>query len=88
MKALIEQIEIVLTFLMVVVIIFIVYRFYRKVRLARMGPPKRREFITYDKSQMIADKKQVIGMINCEYCGALMSQTATFCPSCGAPRKK
>jgi len=26
-------------------------------------------------------------MIPCQYCGALMPQTATACPHCGAPRK-
>ena len=30
--------------------------------------------------------KEVV-MIPCEFCGALMPQTSTFCPSCGARRK-
>jgi hypothetical protein len=30
--------------------------------------------------------KEVV-LIPCEYCGALMPQTSTFCPNCGARRK-
>lgn len=30
--------------------------------------------------------KEVV-MIKCSYCGALMPQTATFCPNCGAKRR-
>lgn len=30
--------------------------------------------------------KEVV-MVKCEYCGALMPQTATFCPNCGARRR-
>lgn len=30
--------------------------------------------------------KEVV-MVKCDYCGALMPQTATFCPNCGAKRK-
>lgn len=31
--------------------------------------------------------KEVV-MIPCKYCGALMPQTSTFCPECGARRKR
>jgi rubrerythrin len=30
--------------------------------------------------------KEVV-LIPCEYCGALMPQTSTFCPNCGARRQ-
>lgn len=30
--------------------------------------------------------KEIV-MVKCEYCGALMPQTATFCPNCGAKRR-
>jgi len=30
--------------------------------------------------------KEVV-MVSCEYCRALMPQTSTFCPECGARRK-
>jgi len=30
--------------------------------------------------------KEVV-MVPCIYCGGLMPQTSSFCPSCGAPRK-
>jgi len=39
-------------------------------------PPAAKEVIT----------KEIV-MIKCDYCGALMPQTATFCPNCGAKRR-
>ncbi len=33
-------------------------------------------------------KEKEIAMIPCIYCESLMAQTASFCPKCGAPRKK
>jgi ribosomal protein L32 len=89
MSILIEEIEIILVILALVVVVFILYKSYRKVKIARMGPPKRR--MTYSEKATKDEKprtSQVIGMIKCEYCGALMAQTAISCPNCGATRKK
>ncbi len=33
-------------------------------------------------------QEKEIAMIPCIYCESLMAQTASFCPKCGAPRKK
>ena len=87
-SSLIEEIEIILTILALVMVVFILYKFYRKVRIARMGPPKSR--MVYSGKAATEDKpktSQVIGMIKCDYCGALMPQTATSYPNCGASRK-
>lgn len=89
MESLIEEIEIILVILALIVVIFILYKSYRKVKIARMGPPKRRMI---HSGRVTTDNKprtsQIIGMIKCEYCGTLMPQTATSCPNCGASRKK
>ncbi len=34
-----------------------------------------------------ATAKEEVPMVACEYCESLMPQTATSCPTCGAPRK-
>jgi ribosomal protein L40E len=43
------------------------------------------------KMPVVTREKEVITkeivMIKCDYCDALMPQTATFCPNCGAKRK-
>jgi hypothetical protein len=86
---LIEEIEIILAILALVVVIFVLFRFYRKVKIARMGPPK--SCMIYSGKGADDNKpktSQVIGMIKCEYCGSLMPQTATVCYNCGASRKK
>ena len=93
MSTLIDSIKIVFVFLMLVLIMFMLYRVYRKVKLVKMGPPKSRKMYSHrvnsrDESTPKVEKNRVIGMIKCEYCGALMPQTAMFCPNCGAPRKK
>lgn len=33
-------------------------------------------------------QEKELPMIPCVYCGSLMAQTESFCPKCGAPRKK
>lgn len=41
-------------------------------------------------TQVIKEKEVItkeVVMIPCKYCGALMPQTAQFCPHCGARRK-
>ena len=87
-----DQIEFVIVVLALALIAFISYKLYRKVRVARSGPPKS---LTVQRSQVSSDKlkketkePEVIGMINCEYCGSLMPQTALTCPNCGASRRK
>lgn len=87
-----DQIEVAILVLSFALIAFVSYRLYRKVRVARLGPPKS---LTIQRSQVATDKPKtetkeprVIGMINCEYCGSLMPQMALTCPNCGAVRKK
>lgn len=44
---------------------------------------------TDDKSTpMIKSWANITKMVNCEYCGSVIPQTATCCPHCGAPRKE
>ncbi len=38
-------------------------------------------------SAPVAAKEREVAMVPCEYCEALMPQTATSCPNCRAPRK-
>jgi hypothetical protein len=43
------------------------------------------------QTQVIREKETIVKevvMIPCNYCGGLMPQTATFCPNCGATRKR
>jgi rubrerythrin len=87
-----DQIELTIVVLLFALIAFALYKLYRKVRVARLGPPKS---LTIQRSQVQSDKPKpetkeprVIGMINCEYCGSLMPQTAMTCPNCGASRRK
>ncbi len=86
------QIETAILVLSLALIAFVSYRLYRKVRVARSGPPKsltiQRSQVSSDKPKVEAKEPRVIGMINCEYCGSLMPQTALTCPNCGASRRK
>lgn len=43
--------------------------------------------VTRASSESKTQEKE-IAMIPCIYCESLMAQTASFCPKCGAPRKK
>jgi rubrerythrin len=87
-----EPIEVVIIVLSLALVAFVSYELYRKVRIARSGPPKsvtvRRSQVSGDRAKMETKEPRVIGMINCEYCGSLMPQTALTCPNCGASRKK
>jgi len=58
-------------------IIFIIFYF------ERIHKPLERARITTPQQVIV---KQIV-MVPCVYCGGLMPDTATFCPSCGAPRK-
>ena len=48
-----------------------------------MPPPLPQHTTIKEKETII---KEIV-MIPCKYCGALMPQTSTFCPNCGARRK-
>jgi hypothetical protein len=87
-----DSIKVVILVLSVALIVFISYRLYRKIRIVMSGSPKS---LIIQRSQTVSDKLEtqpkkpaVIGMINCEYCGSLMPQTALTCPNCGASRRK
>ena len=87
-----DLIEFTIVVPLLALIAFVLYKLYRKVRVARLGPPKS---LAIQRSQALSDKQKtetrvtkVIGMINCEYCGSLMPQTALICPNCGASRRK
>jgi len=87
-----DPLVVIIVVLLLALIASVLYRFYRKVRVARSGPPKS---LTIQRNQAVSDKPKtetkeprVIGMINCEYCGSLMPQTAMTCPNCGASRRK
>jgi hypothetical protein len=87
-----DPIEFTIVVLMLALIALVSYKLYRKVRVARSGPPKS---LTIQRSQVQSNKPRpetkeprVIGMINCEYCGSLIPQTALTCPNCGASRRK
>jgi len=58
-------------------IIFVMFYF------ERIHKPLERAKI--DKPREVIVKEIV--MVPCQYCGGLMPQTSSFCPSCGAPRK-
>jgi hypothetical protein len=68
------------------------YIIYRTIKFVSRGPPKTlavsRGTSENDESTSEDKNRQVVGMINCEYCGSIMSQNATVCPNCGAPRKE
>jgi hypothetical protein len=87
-----DPILVIILVLSLALIAFVFYRIYRKVRLARLGPPKsltiQRSKVADNKSTAETKGTQVIGMVSCEYCGSLMPQTAISCPNCGASRKK
>jgi hypothetical protein len=77
--------------LILVVTAFGYYTLYRRMRRSRMGPPKSiavKRNNSVEESSEKNKKPSVIGMVNCEYCGSLMPQTAALCPNCGATRKK
>ena len=87
-----DSVEVIILVLSLALIAFISHRLYRKVRIARSGSAKS---VTIQRSQVVSHKPKietkeprVIGMINCEYCGSLMPQTALTCPNCGASRRK
>jgi hypothetical protein len=86
-ESLIEEIEIIFVVIVSVFLVLVLYRFIKKLRLGR-GHPKKM-IITSGRAVLSDEPKtsQVIGMMKCEYCGALMPQTATSCPKCGAPKK-
>jgi hypothetical protein len=87
-----DQVVVFIVVLLLAIVTFASYRLYRKIRLARSGPPKsltiQRSPTTSDKSKKETKEAKVIGMINCEYCGSLMPQTALTCPNCGASRRR
>lgn len=58
----------------IIFIIFYFERIHKPLEQAKISTP--REIII----------KEVV-MVPCTYCGGLMPNTASFCPSCGAPRK-
>lgn len=69
---------IVLFFTFGVPLLFLVFffeRIHKPLEQAKLATPK--EIIV----------KEVV-MVPCVYCGDLMPNTASFCPACGAPRKK
>jgi len=83
---------VVLILALIALIAIVSYRFYRKARVARSGPSKSPAI---QRNQAVSDKLETetkeagdIGMINCEYCGSLIPQTAWTCPNCGASRRK
>jgi hypothetical protein len=59
----------------IIFIIFYFERIHKPLERAKIAPPQ----------QVII--KEIV-MVPCVYCGGLMPDTATFCPSCGAPRKQ
>ncbi|MCJ7632549.1 hypothetical protein MUP77_09185 [Candidatus Bathyarchaeota archaeon] len=87
-----DPLVVAIVVLLLALIALVLYRFYRKIRVARSGPPKS---LTIQRNQVVGDnpkietkEPRIIGMINCEYCGSLMPQTAMACPNCGASRRK
>jgi ribosomal protein L40E len=54
-------------------------------------PPTTTQTTTPVATPVATKEKEVIikevVMVTCDYCGALLPQTATFCPNCGAKRK-
>jgi hypothetical protein len=91
-RSIMVSLVLIIVVLILALIASVSYRFYRKVRVARSGPPKS---LTIQRNQAVSDQLKtetkesgVTGMINCEYCGTSMPQTALTCPNCGASRRK
>ncbi len=90
MEVLIIFLALLFVFGIPVVIAFLIY-YYENVRkpleLAKMG-----KLEEYNKSERTIREREVvvkeIVMVPCPYCQGLMPNTSTFCPNCGAPRRK
>lgn len=71
------------------VVVFLIYYFekvHKPLELARMG-----KYDEYTEAKNLVMERTIVKevvMIPCSYCGGMMSETSTFCPNCGAPRKE
>ena len=82
-------IGVVLGFFFLIIFAVLIFVYYtnkkdkeHELALARMKPADQKDG-SMEKETII---KEIV-MVPCQYCGGLMPQTASFCSTCGAPRK-
>jgi len=85
-------IQIAILPVLAILIVVVSHIIYRTAKRASKASPKTqvvsRGTVENDESASETKEKQVVGMINCKYCGSPMSQNAMVCRNCGAPRKE